>query len=92
MQQVGKVLWWDVRDREGVIIDALGTEIYFNGSVFSEHTKLKRLEGRFVWFTVDQTIKHINCAKAVTSVPTSAISKVKQTFEKNIKRSPDMAA
>lgn len=92
MQQVGKVLWWDARDREGVIVDALGAEIYFNASIFPEHTKLKRIEGKYVWFTLNKAITHAVCAKSVSSVPSTSVTKAKQTFEKLLKNSPDMAA
>lgn len=81
MKLVGKVLWWDRRDKEGVISDSTGTEFYFNASVFPDHAKCKTLEGRFVQFSVHAEISHMKCASSVGLVPTSSLSKAKKTFE-----------
>jgi hypothetical protein len=93
MQLVGKVLWWDGRDREGVIVDSNGREVYFNSSVFPDFNKHKNIEGKFVWFTLNKSVPHLTCAKSVSTVPSSSVSKAKQTFERSNKRgSPSVAA
>ena len=93
MQLVGKVLWWDKRDQEGVIVDAEGTEVYFNSSVFPECEKHKNIEGKYVWFVLNKSISHVLCAKTVSTVPSKAVSKAKQTFERSNKRgAPSLAA
>jgi len=93
MKIVGKILWWDARDKEGIAVDADGNEYYFNYSVFPEHSKLKVIEGRFVQFQVNRRVKHMLCAAGVTVVPVAATSKAKRTFEKSAKsRTPEVAA
>lgn len=93
MKFVGKILWWDTRDKEGIIVDADGNEYYVNASVFPEHTKLKTIEGRFVQFQTHKRVKHMLCATAVVAVPLAATSKTKRTFEKLAKsRTPEVAA
>ncbi|MGE3263121.1 MAG: hypothetical protein AB7K68_15170 [Bacteriovoracia bacterium] len=81
MKQLGKILWWDRRDKEGVITDNQGCEFYFNASVFPDHARFKTLEGRFVQFTMNEEITHAKCAKSVALVPGESISKAKKTFE-----------
>jgi hypothetical protein len=88
MQLVGKVLWWDKRDREGVISDSTGIEFYFNASVFPDHAKYKNLEGRFVQFSTHSEISHMKCASSVSLVPTSSLSKAKKTFESSKQINP----
>ncbi len=82
MRLIGKVLWWDARDKEGVIVDAKGNEFYFNASVFSDSGKTKSIEGRFVKFLIHEEVKHIACAKSVALVPGNSQSKARKTFEK----------
>ena len=81
MRQLGKILWWDRRDAEGIIVDSAGNEFYFNASVFAEHSKHKSLEGRFVEFFYNQQVSHAACAQSVKVVPQSSQSKARKTFE-----------
>lgn len=81
MRQLGKILWWDRRDAEGVIVDNAGNEFYFNESVFTEHAKHKNLEGRFVEFRFNPSVAQVACAKDVKVVPMSSQSKARKTFE-----------
>lgn len=93
MQKVGKILWWDRRDKEGVISASDGSEFYFNASVFPEHSRSKSPEGRFVRFQVDNLVTHLQCAKRVSIIPSNGITKAKRTFERSkIDDSPESAA
>ena len=83
MQQIGKVLWWDARDSEGVLVDSKGNEIYFNKSVFKEY-KNKSIEGKLVLFDLNKEIRHSLCATFVTPVPSRSVSKMKKVFEEKI--------
>lgn len=81
MRQLGKILWWDRRDAEGVIVDNSGNEFYFNKSAFPDHEKTKDLEGRFVEFLCNPSVTHVACAKDVKVVPMSSQAKARKKFE-----------
>jgi|GEM_PF-2708040 len=89
---IGRVLWWDNRDQEGVIVDAENNEYYFNSSTFPEFSKFKSLEGRFVEFGKDKNIKHIRYASNIFVVPLNAQSKIKKSFELKSKVNPPKAS
>lgn len=93
MKIVGKVLWWDARDKEGVILDPSGSEIYFNEFVLTEQPKTKSIEGRFVTYTINKSVTHMACAAQVSVVPLNSQSKARKSFEKNIKsHDPEVSA
>lgn len=79
MQQIGKVLWWDSRDQEGVLVDTEGNEIYFNRFALKERKKV--VEGKFVLFELNKKVKHTLCAGYISLVPNSSVSKIKRAFE-----------
>lgn len=87
MLLIGRVLWWDYRDKEGIIIDAEGNEYFFNSSSFPDFSKFKSLEGRFVEFSLNKSVKHVRCASNILVVPLSAQSKIKKTFNAKPKSS-----
>lgn len=63
----GKILWFDKRDKIGVII-ANDIEYYFDGSVV---TSGEPKEGMLAWFDVNlELIKHSRCAHNVYVKPT----------------------
>ena len=60
----GKILWYDKRDRNGIIIGIDGNEYYFDSSVMSLPTE-KRLHGTEVIFEVRTDILECLCATKV---------------------------
>lgn len=60
----GRVLWWSLRDRNGIIVDADGNEWYFDISVLcrSERTPIR---GQSVSFSRNIIIPEILAASSV---------------------------
>lgn len=65
MQLVGKVLWWDERDGNGIIKDIAGRKFYFDSSVINATHKNKIKSGLTVRFEVNPEIKDSLCAHKV---------------------------
>ena len=78
MQQFGKILWWVARDGEGMIVDSLGNEFYFNASIFPECRKYKKIEGRLVTFEPSRKITHVQCATKISIVAAKDEAKVQK--------------
>lgn len=64
MSLVGKVLWWDACDGNGVIIDPAGNEYYFDSSVLSRGSKAPKAS-QYVLFEVNPAIRGTACAHKV---------------------------
>lgn len=65
MHLIGKILWWDKRDKNGVIVDPLGNEFYFDISVIQGRKADRLAAGTYVRFLMNDEIEHTSCAKAV---------------------------
>jgi len=67
--KVGKILWWDGNQNEGVIRDGTGAEYYFNYSAVSGRLTSQIADGRFVEFQTIVTADGQSCAKDITLIP-----------------------
>jgi hypothetical protein len=71
MDLFGRVLWWSVRDENGIIVDPLGNEFYFDKSVLKVSTTSKISRNKLVYFELNKNISDCLCARNVSIVPTS---------------------
>ena len=81
MKIVGKVLWWDSKDQNGIIIDATGNEFYFDISVV-ENQKFVFTPGTVVQFKKNETISKISCAKSVFLPPKKSKARLEKEFQR----------
>jgi cold shock CspA family protein len=63
---IGKLLWWDSRDGNGIIVDAQGNEFYVDTSVLDSKARRTLKSGVVVRFETNPTIKGTLCAHNVT--------------------------
>ena len=67
MRMQGRVLWWSERDCNGIIIDSIGNELYFDKSVLSiDESKIK--SNMKVIFTLNDKIQDCLCAKNIRGI------------------------
>lgn len=67
MSLIGKVLWWDERDGNGIIKDAAGKKYYFDTSVLDSKPKIVS-SGKIVRFEINKKIKDSLCACSVSII------------------------
>jgi hypothetical protein len=62
MELIGRVLWWSERDENGIIVDPLGNEFYFDRSVlrFSHRKTISR--STVLYFEYNKSVKDCLCA------------------------------
>ena len=60
----GEILWWSERDGNGVIVDPLGNELYFDSSVVDEGDA-GPVDGAPVEYVVNRAVKDCLCARDV---------------------------
>ena len=65
----GKVLWWDNRDKNGVLEDISGNRFYFDSSVIDKNALKSIRPGAILFFEVNSSIDHTPCAHNVSSKP-----------------------
>lgn len=82
MPLIGKVLWWDTRDGNGVIADPRGNEYYFDSSVLRSRTLGRLKAGQIVHFEVNSAISHTTCAHEVVIPEAKRRASLKRAFEK----------
>ncbi len=84
MKIVGKVLWWDRKDLNGIIVDARGNEFYFDVSVLEgrKHQSLKR--GTIVQFQLNPLVKGVPCAKTVHVPPAKSKGRLEKEFQRDL--------
>ena len=87
MKIIGKILWWDQRDQNGIIIDAAGNEFYFDISVVEGRRTSQLKCGSVVQFQINQSISNSSCAKAVIVPLAKVKGKLEREFEKNLQLS-----
>lgn len=81
MPLVGKVLWWDSRDGNGIIVDPWGNEFYFDDSVLTKPRKTPRAT-QYVLFEVNQAILGTPCACKVRLPESNRREFIKREFTK----------
>ena len=86
MKKIGKVLWWDQGDQNGIIVDGSGNEFYFDISVI-ENLKLDPKPGSIVQFQVNQSMVKISCAKSVNIPPKRSIDRLEKEYQKSLQLS-----
>ena len=84
MKIVGKILWWDHKDQNGIIVDASGNEFYFDVSVIEGRKTSGLKSGIVVQFIANTSIKEIYCAKAVQIPPSKSKSRLEKEFQRNL--------
>lgn len=67
MQLIGRVLWWDARDQQGIIKDATGRKIYFDISSIDTRSLSKIKSGLVVRFEINNRIKDALSAHKVAA-------------------------
>lgn len=91
MSLIGKVLWWDERDGNGIIKDADGKKYYFDSSVFEQRPKAKISSGKIVKFEINRKIKDTLCACRVSIISVKEQSQFK-TQIRDLDQPADVAA
>lgn len=84
MKIVGKILWWDQKDQNGIIVDANGNEFYFDISVIEGRKSSMLKRGTVVQFQVNTTINKTVCAKAVVIPPAKSKGKLEREFQRGL--------
>jgi hypothetical protein len=80
MPRIGKVLWWDRRDGEGIVVDAAGKQFYFNRSGMSPLTMSKMRDDLLIQFEISKVVKHLSCAEAVQVIAPKQRKQAEKTF------------
>lgn len=62
---VGKILWWDARDNNGMITTGDGKKYYFDASVVKSFRGEKLKARTLVTFEINGDIRNCLCAKNV---------------------------
>ncbi len=81
MQIVGKVLWWDDRDGNGIIKDCDGHKYYFDTSVVDSRYLSKIKSGLTVRFELNQAIKDSLCAHKVAPASVREQNRLQRELE-----------
>ena len=82
MELVGKVLWWDERDKNGIIVDPQGKEFYFDSSVLAFKPYQKLRFNQIVGFSLNSEIQSTRCAHRVRIPTVKRRSSVQKKFMK----------
>jgi len=82
MELIGRVLWWSDKDENGIIIDPMGNEFYFDRSVLSSKQREKIKDEALVTFHFNHSIKDCLCACNV-KIP---VASKKKSFEKRFQK------
>lgn len=89
MQLVGRILWWNERDGNGVIEDHDGREFYFDVSVsLVRASSLKR--NQIVTFQLNSSISDCPCACKVKLADASVRKQHKSKFDHRQLKLPEL--
>jgi cold shock CspA family protein len=91
MSLIGKVLWWDERDGNGLIKDSNGRKYYFDSSVLDNRSKSKITSGKIVKFEINEKIKDSLCACEVVPITVKDKNRFKEQIS-NLNNAADFAA
>lgn len=81
MQNLGKILWWDNRDKNGIIVGSDGRKYYFDSSVIETRSRSKIQSGLTVRFNVNLSIKDTLCAHNVAAANTKEQGKLQREIQ-----------
>jgi hypothetical protein len=90
MKIIGKVLWWDSKDKNGIIIDASGKEFYFDISVIEGRRSHNLQPNTILQFSLNTKITNIACAKNVVVPKAKSKVRLEREFEKNTQLSLEL--
>lgn len=82
LNKVGKVLWWCLKNENGIITDAEGREFYFDRSVLSLLKKQKIERGSLVLFE-PTTVDAILAARNVSVPEARKRKRYEQLFDQD---------
>ena len=86
MELTGRVLWWSKRDENGIIVDALGNEFYFDRSVLKLRPNQIIKRKSIVTFNLNKSIKDCLCARDVKVPTVSKKKSIEKKFDKEYQR------
>ncbi|MEZ4815532.1 MAG: hypothetical protein R3A80_10050 [Bdellovibrionota bacterium] len=78
---IGKILWWDSKDNNGLIKTPDGSKFYFDKSVIGNIKSDRLKAGAYVTFEQNLKIKNCLCAMNVKLTPAKSIKQVTKKFE-----------
>ena len=81
MELIGKILWFDERDGNGIIVDPHGNEFYFDNSVLKLRKGEKVSSRQVVIFNFNPEIEYCLCACNVSLPTKSKAIKARRTFD-----------
>ncbi len=82
MELIGRVLWWSERDENGIIVDPIGNEFYFDRSVLSLKQGQVIKSKSIVTFNYNDSITDCLCACRVKMPSVSKKRVYEKRFEK----------
>jgi hypothetical protein len=92
MDLFGRVLWWSDRDENGIIVDPLGNEFYFDISVLKASSKNKITRDKLVYFELNNQINDCLCAHKVSLAPASKQKYLEKKYHQLARLGADMGA
>lgn len=84
MKIVGKILWWDQKDQNGIVVDANGNEFYFDISVVEARRTTNLKPRTVVQFQINASMDGVACAKCVIIPPAKSKSKLEREFQRSL--------
>lgn len=80
-RKIGKILWWDRRDQEGLIVDGLGNQYFFNQSVSSKASVAKFKDGSYVEFLPALLDGNVSVGKDVIAINKTLTKRAEKKFD-----------
>jgi hypothetical protein len=90
MDLFGRVLWWSERDENGIIVDPLGNEFYFDRSVLKSTSRTKISRSKIVYFELNNRIKDCLCACNVSLAPAGKQQSLEKKYIQQVRLGVDM--
>ena len=87
MKLIGRVLWWSDRDENGIIVDPIGNEYFFDRSVISLGARQKIKSRSVVTFEINTKISECLCAHKVRMPFASRKTSYERQFERQVNKS-----
>lgn len=90
MDLFGRVLWWSERDENGIIVDPLGNEFYFDRSVLKSSARNKITRNKLVYFELNKSIKDCLCACSVFLAPANKQKSLEKKYHQQARLGSDI--